>query len=243
MPGSLSRFLSLVIIVAVLGATGLAAQPSASTLAKTSVLQSDDGPPEPPDVEDDPTPEPTEEVDPPAPPDDPDDPEEGGDDDPGGSSGSTGVDGNSYTDAEYGWSISWEDPWQLTGDPAENGILILENGTSSVLFTVMIGIDDVQDCIADQIISLVDGEATSSVSRLMQGGEHVRGGNRTAAYAAYRYNFKTENATIKLVGYFDCRRLPRGQDTLLTNLMVVQGEYPNEIDGVLALLEGLTIEE
>jgi hypothetical protein len=90
-------------------------------------------------------------------------------------------------------------------------------------------------------VLLVDGESTSSVSRLLQSGDIIRGGDETAAYGAYRYNFKTENASIKMISYYDCRILPSGEDALLISLLVVQGSYADEAAGFQALLNSVTI--
>jgi hypothetical protein len=201
----------------------------------SAALQSDDDSPDPPEIDDDPTAEPTEEVDPPTPPDD------GGGDDPSGNTGNAS-DGNSYTDDANGWSITWDESWNLTSDPAEDGFLSLDNGTSTVFASVLAETNNALDCVGDQVVLLVDGEATSSVSRLLQSGEVIHGGDENAAFGAYRYNFKTENASIKMTSHYDCRILPSGEDALLISLLVVQGSYASEVEGFQALLDAVTID-
>lgn len=212
-----------------MGTVGLA-QPS---VAASAAIQSDDDPPEPPEIDDEPTAEPTEEVEPPAPPDD-------DDDDATGSSG-TASNGNSYTDDANGWSITWDDSWNQTANPGKDGYLALDNGASTVFASVIAETNNAQDCVGDQVVLLVDGDATSSVSRMLQSGDVIRGGDEHAAYGAYRYNFKTENASIKMVSYFDCRILPSGEEALLISLLVVQGSYAAEAEGFQALLDSVTI--
>jgi hypothetical protein len=219
-----------VVALLMVGTMGLT-QP---VIASSSAMQSDDGDaPEPPEIDDEPTAEATEEVEPPAPPDD-------DDDDPSGST-NTSSDGNSYTDDANGWSITWDDTWTLTTDPGTDGFLTLENGTSTVFVSVLAETTNAQECVGDQVVLLVDGEATSSVSRLLQSGDVIRGGDETAAYGAYRYNFKTENASVKMASYYDCRILPSGEDALLISQLVVQGSYAAEAEAFQALLDGVTI--
>jgi hypothetical protein len=224
------------VLIAPLGTFNLTGSAVATANSPAAQSSDDDDTPDPPEIDDDPTPEPTEEVDPPTPP------EEGeGDDDDDPNASSSASDGNSYTDDANGWSITWDDSWKQTADPGKDGYLALDNGTSSVLASVLANTTDARDCVGDQVLLLVNGDATSSVSRLLQSGDAVRGGDETAAYGAYRYNFKTENASIKMISYFDCRILPSGDEALLISLLVVQGSYADEAEGFQTLLDGVTI--
>lgn len=150
----------------------------------------------------------------------------------------------SYTATDAGWSLEWDDSWTTYADPAEDGYLGLENGTSFVTFYATAEYDgDSEACIEDQLAWLEDLDGVSRARELEIDGEPVAGGDDEAAFAAYRYRYAGEQDDMNLVNHFDCRTLGDGESVLVVTLTTTLDSYETEVESLADLLDGLSLKE
>lgn len=164
--------------------------------------------------------------------------------DPGVASGSpTSPAPRRYVDARNGWSISWDESWELDSDPASDGFLKLLSGETVLFISVRTNIDNARRCLSDKLAELNSDGNVSGISVLWRDGDPVRGGDAANAFVAYVYSHNRDGETLTLVDHYICWILPSGDDALVVSHIVPEDLYDAEVPLVAALLKGLVIDD
>jgi hypothetical protein len=153
----------------------------------------------------------------------------------------TGSTANRYVDEENGWSLTWDDTWELESDPEKDGLLDLNKGNITVFVNVVLNTTDAHDCLSENLESLTDDEKVSNINLLRRNGTPVRGGDESSAYVAYVYDYESTPEPLLMVDHYECRILPSGDTALLMSHIVREERYDDEAEEVAKLMEGLTI--
>lgn len=157
-----------------------------------------------------------------------------------------GVEGNTYTSPTYGWSISWNDDWEVVDEISEDGYdeLIIDDSLSWVYFESYEDFGgDATACVEEEQADL---EAQEGVSDIEVGtsarGDDLAGGDEEAAYTVYTFTFTSEDGVeTPLVEYSDCRTLVPGEAVLEISQITSHDAYNDAAPIVQDLLAGLAM--
>jgi hypothetical protein len=158
------------------------------------------------------------------------------------------VSGDSYTDPEYGWHLSWDgDVWTVIDNSAYDLVLWNED-ESYVFFENRDDWGDAEDCL-DGRIDEVEAEAGVDDLEPLEDadGDPIREVSRGRAFAAYSLTYTNPNAEnarpMERVNAFECRVLVPGDAVLAATHVASAGAYDDDADLVAELLSNLELAE
>jgi predicted metalloprotease len=157
----------------------------------------------------------------------------------------SGVEGNSYRSPDFGYTLTWDDTWQVADESIEPGynMLRLDNGVSGVYLEGYVVDADAQSCLNQQVDSL---RSTSGVSDVAQAqgsdGSPMGGGDASDAWAVYDFTYTgTDGKPNQLSGFFECVVLSPGASVLVITQIVPADSYNDQIAPRVALLTNLVL--
>jgi hypothetical protein len=148
-----------------------------------------------------------------------------------------GIEGASYTNPEYGWSIAWDgEVWEPEADEDRIYDLILVSRRSVVQFVSLADYDgDAAECLDD-----LTGEFEEETEQLeAEDGDVVRGVEDGRAYAGYL----VEDDDTEVAVLIDCRTLVEDEAVLVVRHITALEDYEAEAELVTDLLAELALPE
>ncbi len=155
----------------------------------------------------------------------------------------SGVQGNSYTDPLFGFSLSWDNTWSVADEQQEEGhtLLQLSNGTSSVFIEGVESSADPKNCLS-QVADNVKGSDGVSGFAQSTGTDGPLGGDEDGrSWAVYDFSYKGNSGSLDYSVYLDCRSIDPGKSLLSIEQLVRADKFNDQIDPLLALLNTISI--
>lgn len=154
--------------------------------------------------------------------------------------------GNTYTNATYGYSVTWDDSvwFTVTQDDVEQGTdLLLSNGISFVSFVADNTVPAPPLCVTLFENGISGQEGISDVQPVNgPDGKPIRSTDPDRSYVALSFTVTTQGQTIQVTEKFECRTLVENQAVLIIDHFVIPADaYQSEVPLVETLLTGLTI--
>ena len=165
--------------------------------------------------------------------------------------GESGVDDNTYTGPNYGWSVEWDDDvWEVAeeSNEDESDYLVLKtlDGESPVAYTRFWGtdgvFDDPEECAADWEDRVASGEGNSDVEATdeYEAPRAPRGG----ASATYAYTFEDDDGdTFDNVVHFQCQYIEEDGPILTAWVFAVADEFEDAVPLYEDLIDTIEIPE
>jgi hypothetical protein len=163
----------------------------------------------------------------------------------------SGVDDNTYTGPNYGWSVEWdEDVWEVAEEDNSDGadFLVLQtlDGESPVAYTRFYAVDDLFDdpdeCAASWEDRIAEGEGNSGVEVTEE--YDVPPPPRGGASATYTYTFETEDGdTFDNVEHFQCQYLEEDGPLLIIWIFAEEADFEDAIPLFEDLIDTVVIPE
>jgi len=150
--------------------------------------------------------------------------------------------GNSYSDAVYGFTLTWDRSWHRVASSGKNVRLTLTNGTSRISFTAATAFrGDPSTCLAAAVSALKSDPAYKGVRQGKDPqGKPLAGTRENRAWTVYLARHVAAGRTTAVALYLDCRTL-RGGAVLLIADEVPQGAFNAQAAALQALLKRLTL--
>jgi hypothetical protein len=169
---------------------------------------------------------------------------------PGPSPTRTPVSGTTYTSELFGYSITYDDPWEVSSGPdvREEGDLSADyiqlfNGVSTVDFLgVNVGIN-ARQCLEQSISFIEENPAVEQIEpRVDDNGDPIAGGSAADAFAAWEVSFTNQiGELVTHTLYYRCIVLRPGQSFLVTSQETDSELYEEQAAERETLYEGLTL--
>jgi hypothetical protein len=159
-----------------------------------------------------------------------------------------GVVGKTYTSPTYGFSLEWDESWEVVAatSDADEDRLHLSNATSEVTFRAHPGFGgDAVACLAAMVGALRDEPEVAEVG-LAYGpdGQPLQEESASRSFAVYTYELIEGDLVTPAAVYFDCRTLIPASAVLelshRTELSAFNAEAP-KVEALLATLEIPTV--
>jgi predicted metalloprotease len=156
----------------------------------------------------------------------------------------SGVSGNSYTSPTYGYSLTWDTPWEVSGELSENGLdqLQLTNGASTVYFEGFEYTGDQAECLADAVELLQNESGVSNYAQAQSETGPLEGEDTFGTWAVYDLTYTADDGTeTPLTEFVICRSIVPGDSMLQITQIVGTDAYNDELDGFAALVDSLVV--
>ena len=172
--------------------------------------------------------------------------DDNGDDDSGKNAPErSGLDGDIYFAPEFGFSATWdEDVWtvrELTED--DNMGTGIEVSTEGSIGYVSVGNEirgDLEDCAVTYAEGFGEYDAISKMKKASKKFDLPATAD-DAAGALYTFTQATEDDSVKMIGYFECRLLA-DESAAMILLATMQATYEDEVGAWEDLLSGIEID-
>lgn len=157
-----------------------------------------------------------------------------------------GVDGESYTSPEFGYSLEWDpDIWEVTNAVTrrDSDTLNLVSDDSSLIISGIADLGDPDECLegAVDFYSTQDGIEDWELFE-DDDGDPIEGETRRRAFAAYLHTFIDEDGDdSELVNYIECRPLDDDGANLVISHLTTPRAYDDESDLRADILDTLEI--
>jgi uncharacterized protein len=156
----------------------------------------------------------------------------------------SGVSGNRYTSPQYGYSITWDTPWEVSDEVSDDGFdsLALTNGVSSVYFDGYDYTGDEAECLADAVEALSTESGVSDYTQAQSESGPLEGEDAFGTWAVYDLVYTADDGTeTPLSEFVICRSIVPGESMLQITQIVGTDEYNDELDGFAALVDSLVV--
>jgi predicted metalloprotease len=156
----------------------------------------------------------------------------------------SGVSGNSYTSPTYGYSLTWDTPWEVSGELSEDGFdqLQLSNSVSSVYFEGYAYTGDEAQCLADAIESLSTETGVSDYTQSQSESGPLEGEDTFGTWAVYDLTYTADDGTETAYSEFIiCRTVVPGESVLQITQIVGSADYNDELDGFATLVDSVVL--
>jgi len=156
----------------------------------------------------------------------------------------SGVSGNSYTSPTYGYSLSWDAPWEVSDEVSENGFdsVALTNGVSTVYFDGYEYTGTEAQCLADAIEVLSTESGVSGYTQAQSESGPLEGEDAFGTWAVYDLTYTSDDGTeTALSEFIICRSVVPGESMLQITQIVGTAEYNDELDPFATLVDSLVL--
>lgn len=158
----------------------------------------------------------------------------------------TPVDGTQYESPTFGFTLVFDDTWEMTNESTEDQLDLLEisNGPSSIQFLGFETDETPTECVDGIIAGLEGNESVASVEiALDENDEELRGDGDTEAYVVLNVTYISESGDeVDFGAYYTCMRLVEGESMLQVTHLAEIDEYNDEIEHRAAVLETLELD-
>jgi uncharacterized protein len=154
------------------------------------------------------------------------------------------VSGNSYTSPTYGYSVSWDTTWEVSGETSEQGFdqLQLTNNVSTVYFEGYDYTGDEAACLSAAIDSLGAEDGVSNFKQAQSDSGPLEGSDTFGTWAVYDLTYTAEDSTTSDFSEFViCRSVETDTSMLQITQVVPTASYNDELDGFAALVDAVSI--
>jgi hypothetical protein len=155
-----------------------------------------------------------------------------------------GVSGSRYVSPQFGYSLEWNDAWQVDRTLSRPGFdaLMLTNGTSDVVLSATTGyagatgfVASPEQCVKQSLDALLARPGTQPTVLQDDTGEPRQATEGNLFWMVVRYDAADGTA---MTAYVSCRGLGLDNGAMQTFIhLAASGEYDAEVIGVDALLE------
>jgi predicted metalloprotease len=156
----------------------------------------------------------------------------------------SGVSGNSYTSPTYGYSLTWDTPWEVSGELSEDGLdqLQLTNGVSTVYFEGFEYTGNEASCLADAVVLLQNESGVSDYAQAQSETGPLEGEDTFGTWAVYDLTYTADDGTATpLTEFVICQSIVPGESMLQITQIVGTDAYNDELDGFAALVDSLVV--
>lgn len=166
---------------------------------------------------------------------------------PTAGSGETPVAGNSYESPTYGYSVAFDDSWEIVDestDPTDGDYVRLGNGVSTVDFSGFESDFTPRECLDWEFdyYSTAPGYSNAEIATNANDNE-MTGEIDNYAWGVYTFTFTVEGGDpVDYAAYAECRPIEAGQSMLRIVQFVEFESYESEIEARDALLAGLALD-
>ncbi len=162
-----------------------------------------------------------------------------------GASPAPGVSGATYTSPTYGFSLKWDETWNVVEASSVGGEdrLQLSNGVSELTFHAHPGFGgDPATCLAGMVSALQSEPSVSEVGPAYgPDGQPLQGGDATQRFAVYTYQTESGGLPTASAAYLACRTLVPGNTVLEISHRTRLDAFNAESPKALAVLATVTV--
>ena len=184
-------------------------------------------------------------ADPTDPTEEPADPTEQPVDEPTEEPGSGGIDGSTYTSADHGFSVAWDDAWEATENNGDGDFhelrLTSSTGSLSILSGSFYG-GDPDACLAgeDAYFGTEDPNLQDWEPAVDADGETIAGSSEGVAWGVFTLAYGSDDdGYVDLVDYIECRALVPGESTLEIFASTTPDLYEEHIAATLEITNAI----
>ncbi len=145
-----------------------------------------------------------------------------------------GVAGNTYTSPLFGFSVTFDSQWNVTGSTSKDGsdTLSLNNGTSDALFLGLFINADTAACQQRAVDTFAAGEGITNFNPVKGNDDQpIYGSGASGTYGLYSF---TQNANTFFM-YIQCQTSPGGDYNVVFIQQIPIDSFQQELDGMNAL--------
>lgn len=154
------------------------------------------------------------------------------------------VTGNSYTSPNYGYAVSWDTNWEVSGESSEKGFdqLQLTNNVSTVYFEGYDYTDDEAACLADAVKSLGAEDGVSKFKQAQSDSGPLEGADTFGTWAVYNLTYTAQDDSASdLTEFVICRAVVPGDSMLQITQVVPADKYNDELERFASLVNSVTL--
>jgi hypothetical protein len=155
------------------------------------------------------------------------------------------VEGTEYESATYGYTLTYDDSWDVETDTSRRRVdtLELDNGTSSLQ---IIGSESDQtptECVDDLIDNLESDDTLTDVTvALDEDDNELRGDSDEEAFVVLQVTVETEAGPSELTMFYTCIAIVEGESMLEITHLATSEDYNDEVENRAAVLDTLSID-
>ncbi len=159
------------------------------------------------------------------------------------------VDGNLYVSPTYGYELEWdEDVWELDEDSSNRRDTLVLFETDATSYVYVEGYEaydgDPDDCLEGSADEILGADAVSDVELMEdEDGDVIEGEADGVVFAAYTYEFETDDGAQDRASYFTCQTLVEDEAVLAFSFVGLLAEVEDDLPLWLELFDGLTLSD
>jgi hypothetical protein len=155
------------------------------------------------------------------------------------------VEGTEYESPTYGYTLAYDDTWEVTNESSRRGTdtLELDNGTSSLQIVGVESDETPADCVDAQIDILESDDSLSDVTvALDEDDNELRGDRDGEAFVVLQVTIETEAGVSDLTMFYSCMTIVEGESMLEVTHIAASDDYNDEVENRVAVMDTLDIE-
>lgn len=154
------------------------------------------------------------------------------------------IEGTEYESPTYGYSVIYDDTWEVTNEESEDDVDVLEisNGPSSLQFLAEPTRDTPGECIEAIVDDLSSDDAVENVEiALDENDEEMAGEDDEQAFVVLFVSYATEDGSIDFTAFYQCILIEDGDAMLQITHLALAEDYNDEIENRIAVLDTLDL--
>jgi hypothetical protein len=154
------------------------------------------------------------------------------------------VEGAVYESPTYGYSLTYDDTWDVTTDTSRRGVdtLELDNGISSLQFIGTESNENPTECVDSLIDGLESDDSLTDVTvALDEDDTELRGETADGAFVVLQVTVDTEAGPSELTMFYTCVPIVEDESMLEVTHIAASEDYNDEVENRVAVLDTLDV--